>query len=107
MIGYRPYMGKSVPNTVPKSDDVKLGAVAVTYSVVSKLLGRPVFWCNNCSSAILHNQHVCSDCGEEFDWDPIDKEKIKVCSKCKKEYGLDTKFCKDCTPPVKLEIGYR
>lgn len=51
----------------------------------------------------LRNQHVCSECGEEMDWDPINKEKVIMCPSCNKEYVHGEKFCIDVHRPLNLK----
>jgi predicted amidophosphoribosyltransferase len=99
-------MGKSVPNTVPNTTDIALGTVAAIARAVAKMAGQDFLFCKKCSATVLRNQHVCSECGEEMDWDPINKEKVIMCPSCDKEYVHGEKFCIDCTSPVKLEKTY-
>jgi len=46
---------------------------------------------------------VCSQCGEEIDWEGIATRKVKVCPQCKNEYGLKDKYCLYHIPRVALE----
>ncbi len=101
-------MGKSVPSKVPNITDKALGTLGVIVDLLENVTGNDVYYCNSCKHRIILDKRsqpplVCKKCGEEFDWDNLNKRKVKACQTCNKEYRLDDEYCEDHVPAVKLQ----
>jgi|ERR671914_1355279 DNA-directed RNA polymerase subunit RPC12/RpoP len=105
-------MGKSIPSKSPNTNDLALGTLAFGVDEFEKLTGRQVYYCGKCNKRINFDANarpplVCKKCGEESDWGGLDKNKVKVCPTCNKEYDLDDVYCENHTTAVRLQEGLR
>lgn len=104
-------LDKSIPNTVPNTDSLALGTLAVGLDSFERVTGKKVAYCGECNRRVSWDStnkppRVCRKCGLEFNWDRMHKRKVMICPVCKKKYDLDDEFCEQHFPAVRLENGY-
>jgi hypothetical protein len=104
-------LDKSIPSTVPNTDSLALGTLAVGLDSFERVTGKKVAYCGECNRRVSWDStskppRVCRKCGLEFNWDRMHKRKVMICPVCKNKYDLDDEFCGQHFPAVRLENGY-